>query len=86
MCTNLAFIPLVFFCYPETKNLTLEEIDFLFIKEGKKGLAQFKERSRPVQESLRPAQEIAEDVEKHADHDSNDADHLETKGEKTVDD
>ncbi|KAL5332976.1 general substrate transporter [Aspergillus crustosus] len=30
MCTNLAFIPLVYFCYPETANLTLEEIDFLF--------------------------------------------------------
>lgn len=24
MCTNLAFIPLVYFCYPETSNLTLE--------------------------------------------------------------
>ncbi|KAL2800933.1 general substrate transporter [Aspergillus keveii] len=30
MCTNLAFIPLVYFCYPETANLTLEEIDYLF--------------------------------------------------------
>lgn len=26
MCTNLAFVPLVYFCYPETTNLTLEEI------------------------------------------------------------
>lgn len=32
MATNLAFVPLVYFCYPETANLTLEEIDFLFIK------------------------------------------------------
>ena len=30
MCTNLAFVPLVCFCYPETANLTLEEIDYLF--------------------------------------------------------
>ncbi|KAL4926985.1 putative MFS sugar transporter [Aspergillus undulatus] len=30
MCTNLAFVPLVYFCYPETANLTLEEIDYLF--------------------------------------------------------
>ncbi|KAL3482529.1 general substrate transporter [Aspergillus californicus] len=30
MCTNFAFIPLVYFCYPETANLTLEEIDYLF--------------------------------------------------------
>ncbi|KAL9087124.1 MAG: hypothetical protein Q9159_003819 [Coniocarpon cinnabarinum] len=30
MCLNLAFIPLVFFVYPETANLTLEEMDYLF--------------------------------------------------------
>lgn len=34
MCLNFAFVPLVFFCYPETSNLTLEEIDWLFL-EGK---------------------------------------------------
>lgn len=32
MCTNFAFIPLVYFCYPETANLTLEEIDYLYMK------------------------------------------------------
>lgn len=30
MCTNFAFVPLVYFCYPETANLTLEEIDYIF--------------------------------------------------------
>lgn len=30
MALNLAFIPLVYFCYPETANLTLEEMDLLF--------------------------------------------------------
>jgi len=34
MCLNFSFIPLVYFCYPETANLTLEEIDWLFY-EGK---------------------------------------------------
>lgn len=34
MCTNLAFIPLVYFCYPETSNLTLEEIDHLYLEPG----------------------------------------------------
>lgn len=34
MCTNLAFIPLVYFCYPETANLTLEEIDYLFTRKN----------------------------------------------------
>ncbi|GAB1736581.1 hypothetical protein NU219Hw_g8208t1 [Hortaea werneckii] len=52
MCTNLAFIPLVYFCYPETSNLTLEEVDHLFTKEGHKGIKQFTRKSRPVLESL----------------------------------
>ncbi|KAF2089549.1 general substrate transporter [Saccharata proteae CBS 121410] len=30
MCTNLLFVPLVYFCYPETANLTLEEMDLLY--------------------------------------------------------
>ncbi|KAL1991055.1 hypothetical protein VTN49DRAFT_5559 [Thermomyces lanuginosus] len=34
MCTNYAFIPLVYFCYPETANLTLEEIDLLYTQPG----------------------------------------------------
>lgn len=34
MCLNFAFVPLVYFCYPETTNLTLEEIDWLFIEKG----------------------------------------------------
>ncbi|KZM20655.1 transmembrane transporter [Ascochyta rabiei] len=28
------FIPLVFFCYPETANLSLEEVDWLFYEGG----------------------------------------------------
>jgi hypothetical protein len=35
MCTNFAFIPLVWFCYPETNNLTFEEVDYLFVEGGK---------------------------------------------------
>ncbi|KAF2996122.1 hypothetical protein E8E14_002596 [Neopestalotiopsis sp. 37M] len=32
MALNFAFIPLIYFCYPETSNLTLEEIDWLFLE------------------------------------------------------
>jgi hypothetical protein len=32
---NLAFIPLVYFCYPEAANLMLEEIDYLFTNPDK---------------------------------------------------
>jgi MFS family permease len=34
MCTNLSFVPLVYFFYPETTNLTLEEVDYLFVAGG----------------------------------------------------
>lgn len=35
MVTNFLFVPLVYFCYPETANLTLEEIDYIFADENK---------------------------------------------------
>jgi hypothetical protein len=53
MCTNFAFVPLVYFFYPETANLTLEEVDYLFLKEGHKGIKQLWHRSRPVLISLK---------------------------------
>ncbi|KAL4901314.1 hypothetical protein BDW74DRAFT_170247 [Aspergillus multicolor] len=46
MCTNFAFIPLVFFCYPETANLTLEEIDYLFTNKDKSAVKLSKELHR----------------------------------------
>lgn len=38
--------------YPETSNLTLEEVDFLFIKDGSKGIHKFTGPSQPVRISL----------------------------------
>lgn len=47
MCTNLAFIPLCYFCDPDKADMTLEEIDFPYIhtawylcKEDLKAVAQ----------------------------------------------
>ncbi|KAK6391578.1 hypothetical protein LTR65_004413 [Meristemomyces frigidus] len=60
MVTNAAFIPLVYFCYPETSNLTLEEVDYLFIKNGRSGVHALTGPSQPVQESLKA------DIEKRA--------------------
>lgn len=50
--------------YPETSNLTLEEIDFLFTTDGADGLHKFGRKSQPVKESLRPNEEILQDVER----------------------
>ena len=35
MCTNFCFAPIVYFFYPETARMSLEEIDFLFITNDK---------------------------------------------------
>ena len=49
MVLNFLFIPLVYFCYPETANLTLEEMDLIFTHEG-----------NSVKESLRLRKERVE--------------------------
>ncbi|KAM5343601.1 hypothetical protein ACJ41O_012138 [Fusarium nematophilum] len=34
MATNLVFIPIIYFFYPETSNLALEEVDYIFARGG----------------------------------------------------
>ncbi|KAK7732558.1 hypothetical protein SLS53_008445 [Cytospora paraplurivora] len=34
MALNFAFIPLLYYCFPETTNLTLEEVDWLFLEKS----------------------------------------------------
>lgn len=71
MCTNFAFVPLVYFFYPETANLTLEEVDYLFVKDGQKGIKRLWHRSQPVLISLKEdvgqgaAEMAVGDEEKH---------------------
>ena len=89
MCLNFAFIPLIYFFYPETANLTLEEVDYLFVKEGHKGAKQLWHRSAPVLISLKEdvgkgAAEMGmreDSSEGKADglHDEGSADHIEAK-------
>lgn len=54
MCTNFAFVPLVYFCYPETKGLTLEEIDYLYSTPGKSARQVSKELRMMHKEGLHP--------------------------------
>ncbi|KAL1860575.1 hypothetical protein VTK73DRAFT_7274 [Phialemonium thermophilum] len=34
MVTNFVFVPIIYFLYPETSNLELEEIDYIFTEKG----------------------------------------------------
>ena len=38
--------------YPETSNLTLEEVDYLFVKDGSHGIHKITSKSQPVKISL----------------------------------
>jgi len=62
---NISFIPLVYFCYPETRGLSLEQIDHIFYGKGTKKNWPF----QGVRESIhqRPAALVAADVENSED-------------------
>ncbi|KAL4921913.1 hypothetical protein BDW62DRAFT_208077 [Aspergillus aurantiobrunneus] len=51
MCLNLSFLPLLYFYYPETANLSLEEIDSLFMYKPKSGRRVL--RTQPLSLNLR---------------------------------
>ncbi|OGE49952.1 hypothetical protein PENARI_c019G08736 [Penicillium arizonense] len=54
---NISFIPLVYFCYPETKGITLEQIDRIFVGKGT-GLGAL---TQGVKESLH----LKRDIDQH---------------------
>ncbi|KAF2136166.1 uncharacterized protein K452DRAFT_354056 [Aplosporella prunicola CBS 121167] len=55
MCTNLAFVPLIYFCYPETAKLTLEEMDLLYTRRGESPIKISKRIRREKAMGLRAA-------------------------------
>ncbi|VUC36527.1 unnamed protein product [Clonostachys rosea] len=50
MCLNFAFVPIVYFCYPETANLSLEEVDLLYEQHGSSAITIARERQRKIRE------------------------------------
>ena len=66
MCTNFAFVPLVYFCYPETANFTLEEIDSLFTVPGKSATNVAKQLKKEGKVGLRSSDRISSLGNSHA--------------------
>ena len=54
MCLNFAFIPFIYFCYPETANLTLEEIDHLYTEPGRQARHIARDIQKERKMGLRP--------------------------------
>jgi len=59
MATNLSFVPIIYFAYPETTNLTLEEIDYLFLEKNVVKHSKQVWRKGLSQEERRRAREVA---------------------------
>jgi hypothetical protein len=54
MVTNLVFVPIFYFFYPETSNLGLEDIDFIFTAGGNPVSV-----ARQMQKELGPGENIS---------------------------
>lgn len=67
---------------PQTSNLTLEEVDYLFVKDGHTGLSKLTARSAPVQESLKPQADIEKDAIGAGIISGGETEHVEGHGEQ----
>lgn len=83
MCTSFAFIPLIYYFYPETTNLTLEEIDYLFTKDERAGAdsSLLARGTTAVQVSLKAKADIEKGGRSHSLHS---VEHVEARDEKEV--
>ncbi|PMD37501.1 general substrate transporter, partial [Hyaloscypha variabilis F] len=52
MACNFAFVPMIYFLFPETKGLSLEEIDYLFLKEDRLSLEDAHRQGNSTNDSL----------------------------------
>lgn len=83
MITNLLFVPLIYFCYPETAMLSLEEMDELYTtrgespikiskrirKEKQMGMRSLEVGTSSNEEVVAPIEKgISEEVQTHHEH------------------
>ena len=49
-CIQFSFVPVVYFFYPETSNISLEDIDRIFLKDGDDSSQRSSDENDPEQQ------------------------------------
>lgn len=69
MATNLFFVPIVYFLYPETGNLRLEDVDFIF-SDGDNPVKVAREMNKRIRQGLEPTVNVENGLGKKEDVDA----------------
>lgn len=66
MATNIVFVPIVYFLYPETGNLRLEDVDFIF-SDGDNPVKVAREMNKRFRQGLEPTENLENGLGKKGD-------------------
>lgn len=69
MATNIVFVPIVYFLYPETGNLRLEDVDFIF-SDGDNPVKVAREMNTRMRQGLEPTVSVENGLGKKGDVDA----------------
>lgn len=66
MATNIVFVPIVYFLYPETGNLRLEDVDFIF-SDGDNPVKVARRMNKRIRQGLEPTNSAENGLGKKSD-------------------
>lgn len=66
MATNIVFVPIIYFLYPETGNLRLEDVDFIF-SDGDNPVKVAREMNKRIRQGLAATENVEAGLGKKGD-------------------